>query len=536
MTTQGDARLTPVPEQQSAELSRQMAFQRRLLDINQRLLETLDPDGVLEMIADGLKQVVDYDNLAIYRVDPEARLLRPVLARERHAPEVLGHTIAFGRGMTGWAVEQGQPLLVNDALSDPRAIQIPGTPADPEAIIIVPLIARGEVLGVLNMGRVGGPEVYFSQADFEQVQLFAGQAAVALANARLYTDLVRSEARYRFLVDNSPDIVWAVDAAGRCTFVSESLERHTGWRPEQLLGRPFTALVHRDSRATARNAWQAIRDEPSRETSVRLDLRRRDGGLAAVEVTLAAVLEEGRFAGAHGAVRDLTERERLETDLRQQAAALAASEERARLARDLHDSVTQALFSMGLTAHALQLLLERDPAAAGAKLSELQDLQREALAEMRALIFELRPARLEHDGLVQAIKTHAAAVQARTGLEVSVVAEPLERLPLDHEEALYRVAQEALHNVVKHAGPCRARVELGHTEQGVELRVSDDGIGFDPAAVDGGRLGLAGMRQRAERIGARLAVDARPGGGTVVSLSLPVDAGRQSRPGAASAE
>ena len=523
-------------DQPSTKPSRQTASHRRLLEINQRLLETLDPDGVLEMIADGLKQVVDYDNLAIYRVDREARLLVPVLARERHAPEVLGHAIPFGRGVTGWAVEQRQPLLVNDALSDPRAIQIPGTPADPEAIIIVPLVARGEVLGVLNMGRVGRSEVYFSEADFELVQLFAGQAAVALANARLYTELVKSEARYRFLVDNSPDIVWSVDAAGRCTFISESLERHTGWRPAQLIGRQFVTLVDRSSREAARRAWQAIRERPEREQRVRLELRRPDGGLASVEVTLAAVLEDGRFAGAHGAVRDLTERERMEADLRRQAGALAASEERARLARELHDSVTQALFSMGLTAHALQLLLDSDPGAARAKLAELQELQREALAEMRALIFELRPSRLEHDGLVQAVKTHAAAVQARSGLEISVLAEPLERQPLDVEEALYRIAQEALHNVVKHAGPCSARVELRRTRDALHLRVSDDGAGFDPAVVDGARLGLAGMRQRAERIGARLELGSRAGGGTLVAVTLPLVADGIERTVGASAD
>ncbi len=522
MDSRAGAALGESLRRQPAEVTRQMASQRRLLEINQQLLETLDPEGVLRMIADGLKQVVDYDNLAIYRVDAADRVLRPVLARERHAAEVLGHAIPFGRGMTGWAVEHQQPLLVNDALSDPRAIQIPGTPADPEAIIIVPLVARGDVLGVLNMGRVGGEEVHFSESDFELVQLFAGQAAVALANARLYTDLGLSEARYRLLVDNSPDIVWSIDAEGRCTFISESLERHTGWRPAQVIGRPFLALIDRPSRHVAKEAWEALQKNPDQEQRVRVDLPRAQGGSAAVEITLVATIAEGRFTGAHGAIRDVTERERMESHLRRQAAALAASEERARLARDLHDSVTQALFSMGLTAHALELLLEREPAVARQKLSELQELQREALAEMRALIFELRPAGLEHGGLVQAIKTHAAAVQARSGVKISVQADTSERLPPDVEEALYRIAQEALHNIVKHAGPCAARVELAQAGEELELRITDDGAGFDAAPEDGGRLGLAGMRQRAERIAGQLEVTSRRGQGTTVSVRLPV--------------
>ncbi len=175
---------------------------------------------------------------------------------------------------------------------------------------------------------------------------------------------------------------------------------------------------------------------------------------------MVATTVDGRFAGAQGSIRDIRERERLEADLRSQAAAIAANEERANLARELHDSVTQALFSMGLTARALELLLDRDPEAAREKLAELRDLQKDALAEMRTLIFELRPQGLETDGLAQALRNHAAAVQGRTGLAVAVEIEMDERLPLHVEEALYRVAQEALHNVVKHANAENARIAL----------------------------------------------------------------------------
>ncbi|MDQ2941528.1 MAG: GAF domain-containing protein [Chloroflexota bacterium] len=168
---------------QSAELARQLDTQRRLLDINERLLSTLDPTEILDTIADGLKSVVAYDNLVIHQFDREAGLLHPLLARDRHAAEVLQHQIPIGRGLTSWAVEHHEALLVNDALSDPRGIQIPGTPPDPEALIIVPLIADGEVIGAMNIGRIGHEEIYFSEADFELAKLFAGQASIALRNA-----------------------------------------------------------------------------------------------------------------------------------------------------------------------------------------------------------------------------------------------------------------------------------------------------------------------------------------------------------------
>ena len=169
--------------EQSSELGRRADSQRRLLEVSERLVSTLDPTDVLETIADGLQDVVAYDNLSIYRADHHQQLMIPVLTREKHAEEVGRYLIPFGRGLMGWAVDHGQPILANDALNDPRALQIPGTPADPEAIVVVPLIADGEVLGVLNVSRVGGAEVAFSTSDFELVQLFAAQASIALRNA-----------------------------------------------------------------------------------------------------------------------------------------------------------------------------------------------------------------------------------------------------------------------------------------------------------------------------------------------------------------
>ena len=171
---------------QSSELARRADSQRRLLEINERLLSTLDQAGVLETIADGLRYVVAYDNLSIYRADPQLRVMQPVLARERHADEVSRYLIPFGQGLMGWAVEHSQPILANDALSDERAVQIPGTPDEPEAVVVVPLLADGEALGALNVSRVGGPEVYFSESDFELIQLFAGQASIALRNADVH--------------------------------------------------------------------------------------------------------------------------------------------------------------------------------------------------------------------------------------------------------------------------------------------------------------------------------------------------------------
>jgi diguanylate cyclase (GGDEF)-like protein len=168
---------------QQEELEHQLVSQRRLMAINEQLLSTLDPAGVLEMIADSLKSVVAYDSLTIYRVDAARDVRRPVIARDRFAELILNYEAPLGSGLTGWAVERREPVLANDAHVDPRSIQIPGTPFEPESMIIVPLMGDGEVLGTLNIGRMGEAEAHYSQNEFELTKLFAAQAAIALRNA-----------------------------------------------------------------------------------------------------------------------------------------------------------------------------------------------------------------------------------------------------------------------------------------------------------------------------------------------------------------
>ena len=173
-------------DRQRRELEHQLASQRRLLEVNERLISMRDPKGVLEMIADSLKTIVPYDALTIYRCDFEAGVRRAVVARDRFAEVILDYAGPIGVGITGWVVDHGEGVLANDALGDPRSVQIPGTPSEPEAMIVVPVRVAGDVVGTLNVARMGGEEAYFSQNEFELVQLFAGQASLALENAEVH--------------------------------------------------------------------------------------------------------------------------------------------------------------------------------------------------------------------------------------------------------------------------------------------------------------------------------------------------------------
>jgi signal transduction histidine kinase len=234
---------------------------------------------------------------------------------------------------------------------------------------------------------------------------------------------------------------------------------------------------------------------------------------AVTTLCLGAIVSERERSAA-----DLVESRRRELE--------RASEERQRIARDLHDSVSQSLFSMTLHARTAERALEQGDAGAydavAHELAQVGELSRTALAEMRALIFELRPGGLAEEGLVSALGKHAGAVSAREGLSIEVTG-PSQRLPISAvcEEHLYRLGQEALANITKHAAASRATVAVTNDGGHVGLEIRDDGCGFDPDAVYAGHLGLTTMRSRAGEMGARISIDSAPGRGTLVRIQLP---------------
>jgi signal transduction histidine kinase len=204
-----------------------------------------------------------------------------------------------------------------------------------------------------------------------------------------------------------------------------------------------------------------------------------------------------------------------------QAQELAVLQERQRLARELHDSVSQALYGIVLGTRTACALLERNSGKLAELLENVHAQAETGLIEMRTLIFELRPESLETEGLVTALKKHAETVQTRYGLEIETQLGDEPTQPFMVKEALYRIAQEALHNTVKHAQASSALLRLSENARGICLEVSDTGTGFDPEQLFPGHLGLQSMRERVARLGGRLEINSGGGQGTHIRAMIP---------------
>ena len=218
-----------------------------------------------------------------------------------------------------------------------------------------------------------------------------------------------------------------------------------------------------------------------------------------------------------------------------QAEQSAASAERHRLSRELHDSVTQSLYSVTMYAEAAaRLLITGDTRTAAEHLRELRDTAQEALREMRLLIFELRPPALAKIGFAAALQARLDSVEARGGIQTTMQVEGEqnhEQLSHAAEQELYHIAHEALNNVLKHANAQHVWVHLRFSEAETLLAIHDDGVGFTPTAAGNGGLGLDSLKERAEKIGASLEIGSRPGDGTEIRVAVPASSAKEPNSG-----
>ena len=388
------------------------------------------------------------------------------------------------------------------------------------------LLLKDAALPIIQQAcRSGSEEIHEAIAALESYLRFAVGRFGHLYAKAMERELRESEERFRTLADFTHDWEYWLHPDGNYVYVSPSCERITGYRSQEFQENSglLETIVHPDDRALV---TRHLREEPL-EGSVVYPIQFRIITRSGEERWLEHVCQPvygagGNYLGRRGSNRDITERRRAEEALEEQTKETAVAAERSRLARELHDSVTQALYSVTLYAEAARLALsaeKRDVAVQN--LRELHNMAREAMIDMRMLIFELHPPVLEEEGLVAALQARLAAVESRARLQTEIAVEGERRLPISVEEELFRIALEALNNVNKHANAQQVTIDLLFGNEEICLEIRDDGAGFDPVVARGsGGMGLLGMEERVQRIKGSLVIESAPGCGTVVRVEV----------------
>jgi PAS domain S-box-containing protein len=347
------------------------------------------------------------------------------------------------------------------------------------------------------------------------------------ARKRAEEALRESEERYRELFENAKDAIYVHDLSGRYTSVNRAAERLSGFTRAEILGKHFSNFVlPRDLKHVRTNLCRKLDEE--NETIYEVDMVRRDGQRVPVEVSSRLIFENGVAVGVQGVARDITDRKRAQDALRTYSQRLIQAQEveRAKIARELHDEIGQVLTAVRINLQSIQRSYgtnERVP-----RLDESIAIVDEALGRVRELSIELRPALLDDLGLSVALRWYVDRYAQRTGITAEVLNgfEDDTRLPRELETACFRIAQEALTNVARHAQAVSVSVQLERSREKLWLTIMDDGIGFDindlrrSASADSA-LGLRGMEERALAVGGYLEVDSGSGRGTRIRAMFP---------------
>ena len=533
-----------------------------LVDAGISLSSELSLDALLERIVRTAAELTEAGYAALGVIDRTGhgleRFYTTGIDRETHS--AIGE-LPRGRGILGVLIRDPSPLRLHDIAEDPRSAGFPPNHPPMHTFLGVPIVLRGIAYGNLYLTeKADGAQ--FTAEDEELTQLLAAQAAVAIENARLYESSTRWLRQLETLNEIGSALASEVELEPLLALVARRMQELVGAQ-RVLIALPNAQgtvrvvaasgadeLVDTElqvSPAKVRRALEqghteridSVIDDPEVDQRVARELavtsaiylpllvRGRPFGVVVAHNKLGSEprFEEGDIRLAESLVSraaiavDLSER--VSSDALRRAVE-AQEVERARLARELHDETGQALASILLGLGHLEEAVETDEARQAA--AELRELVVTTLQDVRRLAVELRPSALDDFGLVPAVERLAATLAEQAGPVVDVEAQLGDtRLSPGAETALYRIVQEALTNVVKHASAQRVSITLVHKGATAVVVIEDDGNGFDPAETRPGALGLVGMQERVALVGGRLTVESTPGGGTTLVAEVPVE-------------
>ena len=541
-------------QERTHEIERRRQVAEGLRDVLAILNSDRPLDEILDYVARQAGRLLGANAAVIYRFQIAEELITVEAACGMPAGFSAFKTMPLTETEPNQAVLNRRPFAVPD-LADrlktayPDAAQLPPGLGNWLAVLgkhfraylSVPLIVKDKVYGAVSLYYHETRE--FSDEEIGLATTLGDQAALAIENARLRQAEQNRQRELQTLLDVTTaasssleldeilsavlDRLVALVGASRAGVVL--LDRESGELEPRMI-RPEHAVAPDDLAELARACRLVIASgEPLYapvdaalghvEPGALLPLRVRGQALGVLGIIgpKGSAFSEGHLA-LFESIADQLGVAMENARLFEQAEQTAVAAERNRLARDLHDAVTQTLFSASLIAEVLPRLWQRNPDEGQRRLKELRELTRGALAEMRTLLLELRPSALVDAELADLLRQLAESITGRARVPVTVEVEGECDLPVDVKVALYRIAHEALNNVAKHAGASRATVNLCCQAGRVALHVSDDGAGFDPESIPPESLGLGIMRERAEAIGAELTMESEIGGGTELTV------------------
>ncbi len=340
-------------------------------------------------------------------------------------------------------------------------------------------------------------------------------------------DLKKSEEAYRRIIETSNEGIWILDTEGKVLFANDRVGEILGYSQEEIIGRiTFDFLVESQKEPVAR-----MREDFNKGAKLinERQLRHKDGSIVWVLVNSFPVFDSnGNHINNMGMFVDITEQKRLRDERQQFTKKLmqVQEEERKRISRDLHDETAQKIALITLEMDALCQKEKQLPEEIAARINKIREIAGNTLQEIRRFSHDLRPSVLEHFGLAEALELITDGMNSMGQIDVSISITGSERrLSEEAEVALFRITQEALSNVRKHSGATKAKVNITYTSKKVKVVVSDNGHGFNVNNKSddslNSRLGLVGMRERAQLIGAKLQIKSLEGIGTTVSVELP---------------
>ncbi|MCR4392933.1 MAG: histidine kinase [Dehalococcoidales bacterium] len=335
--------------------------------------------------------------------------------------------------------------------------------------------------------------------------------------------LQQSEIKYQHIIDNANSIIMEVDPHGNIIFMNKFALGFFGYQEKEILGRNVLGTVIPPTDIPGKAAQDLLTDivsHPEKYLHNERESVLRNGEKVWIVWTSKPIFDEdGNLKEILCIGINRTEEKKAEALIAEQLKEKAALEERNRLARDLHDAVSQTLFSASLIAEVLPRLWERNIGEGKKRLEEIRQLTRGALAEMRTLLLELRPASLKDADLGELLRQLAESINGRVRIPVKVEVNGGYELPPAVKIAFYRIAQEALNNIAKHSGATTASVVLDYQPQCLQLSIADNGRGFEVENIRAQSLGVGIMRERAREISARLEINSQVNQGTRIAVS-----------------